>query len=66
MNRYDGLSYELGENEFTDLTHEEFVTTAARGADREGHEESGGDDVMVITTRAGDVHQGSRLANGMQ
>ncbi|TVU16476.1 hypothetical protein EJB05_40044, partial [Eragrostis curvula] len=58
MNRDGRLGYELGENEFTDLTAEEFAArytaAAAVPTDDVDHVE---DNVMVITTRAGDVHE---------
>ncbi|VAH37235.1 unnamed protein product [Triticum turgidum subsp. durum] len=51
------LGYELGENEFTDLTHEEFM---ARYTGGEFVNNEDGDFVgdTIITTLAGDVHEG--------
>ncbi|KAL5216311.1 hypothetical protein ABZP36_007712 [Zizania latifolia] len=49
-NRDGGLGYELGENEFTDLTSEEFVARYTGGLIA--------DDRAVITTQAGDVSEG--------
>ncbi|KAG2481145.1 hypothetical protein PVAP13_J325701 [Panicum virgatum] len=57
-NRDGRLTYTLGENKFTDLTHEEFLatyTSRARRPDPTTEEE------MVITTRAGHVREGASL-----
>ena len=59
-NRDGGLSYQLGENKFTDLTNEEFVARYTGGA---FSEVDVGDD-PIITTLAGDVSEGSRAENG--
>lgn len=53
------LGYELGENEFTDLTNEEFVARYTNGAAYR-HDEYNG---SVITTLAGDVTEG-RISAG--
>ncbi|TVU16456.1 hypothetical protein EJB05_40022 [Eragrostis curvula] len=63
-NREGKLSYTLGENQFTDLTSEEFLATYASRfelPDVADDDEDGGDD-MVITTRAGDVTEGGNAA----
>ncbi|KAL6654303.1 hypothetical protein ACP70R_007768 [Stipagrostis hirtigluma subsp. patula] len=62
-NRRGDLSYELGENQFTDLTAEEFrakYTMAPEQAlaAREAVEE------LIITTRAGPVGEGGRSSGG--
>ncbi|KAM3390778.1 hypothetical protein ACQJBY_012406 [Aegilops geniculata] len=55
-NRAGGLGYTLGENQFTDLTSEEFLARyTGRFAPPEMSRHDGG---MVITTRAGDVAEG--------
>ncbi|TVU16469.1 hypothetical protein EJB05_40037, partial [Eragrostis curvula] len=59
-NRDGRLGYELGENEFTDLTAEEF---AARYTEAAAHDHVEDNNAMVITTRAGDVHM--MAANGV-
>ena len=59
-NRDGRLTYTLGENKFTDLTHEEFLatyTSRARLPDPMTTEE----EEMVITTRAGHVREGASL-----
>uniref|UniRef100_A0ACD5UG28 Uncharacterized protein n=1 Tax=Avena sativa TaxID=4498 RepID=A0ACD5UG28_AVESA len=58
------LGYELGENEFTDLTNEEFVARYT-GAAVPREDANAMDDGMgtIITTLAGDVNEGSRDLN---
>uniref|UniRef100_A0ACD5UUY7 Uncharacterized protein n=1 Tax=Avena sativa TaxID=4498 RepID=A0ACD5UUY7_AVESA len=55
------LGYELGENEFTDLTNEEFMAryTGAAVPMEDGDAMAGGMGT-IITTVAGDVNEGSR------
>uniref|UniRef100_A0ACD5ZQ79 Uncharacterized protein n=1 Tax=Avena sativa TaxID=4498 RepID=A0ACD5ZQ79_AVESA len=55
----DRLGYELGENEFTDLTNEEFMARYAGGV--YGGPGVGGD---LITTLAGDVTEGMVSTDG--
>uniref|UniRef100_A0ACD5UGX9 Uncharacterized protein n=1 Tax=Avena sativa TaxID=4498 RepID=A0ACD5UGX9_AVESA len=57
------LGYELGENEFTDLTNEEFVARYT-GAAVPREDADAMDDGMgtIITTLAGDVSEGSRAS----
>jgi hypothetical protein len=63
-NRQGELSYTLGENQFTDLTSEEFLATYTGRfvlpPDMASHEED--DAETVITTRAGDVVEGHAMA----
>ncbi|SPT20580.1 unnamed protein product [Triticum aestivum] len=59
-NREDGLGYTLGENQFTDLTSEEFL---ARYTGRFAAPEMSHDEEMLITTRAGDVGEGQYPAH---
>uniref|UniRef100_A0ACD5UGV8 Uncharacterized protein n=1 Tax=Avena sativa TaxID=4498 RepID=A0ACD5UGV8_AVESA len=59
------LGYELGENEFTDLTNEEFSARYTGGAlvPKDDREDSGGAIVDgIITTLAGDVNEGHRMS----
>ncbi|XP_037470823.1 ervatamin-B-like [Triticum dicoccoides] len=50
------LGYELGENEFTDLTHEEFTARYTGGKFVMNDDDFV--DETIITTLAGDVHEG--------
>ncbi|KAK1686312.1 hypothetical protein QYE76_047160 [Lolium multiflorum] len=65
-NREGGLSYTLGENQFTDLTSEEFLATYTgrfvMPPDMSGDEEDDAD--TVITTHAGDVVEGHAVHGG--
>jgi C1A family cysteine protease len=65
-NRQGGLSYTLGENQFTDLTSEEFLATYTGRfvlpPDMTSNEEDDAD--AVITTRAGDVVEGHAMHGG--
>lgn len=57
-NRDGGLSYTLGENQFTDLTSEEFLAMYTGRFVVPGETGEVEDGEMVITTRAGDVAEG--------
>jgi hypothetical protein len=57
-NRDSRMTYRLGETPFTDLTHDEFM--AMYGGNRDGLSSSESEE-MVITTRAGPVHEGAAV-----
>ncbi|KAM3371196.1 hypothetical protein ACQJBY_018526 [Aegilops geniculata] len=59
-NEAGGLGYTLGENQFADLTSEEFL---ARYTGRFAPPEMSHDEEMLITTRAGDVAEGQYPAH---
>jgi C1A family cysteine protease len=60
-----GHGYELGENEFTDLTNEEFVARYTGAAVPEDDDVAayGGTGSDIITTLAGDVNEGHALSS---
>lgn len=50
-----GLTYELGEGPFTDLTNEEFMALYSGQISEDDHGEDGDEDEQIITTHAGPV-----------
>ncbi|CAL4978895.1 unnamed protein product [Urochloa decumbens] len=54
-NRDSRMSYQLGETPFTDLTHDEFMAMY----NGNGAKSSKSEEMVMITTRAGPVHEGS-------
>ncbi|KAJ1256934.1 hypothetical protein BS78_K259600 [Paspalum vaginatum] len=57
-NRDSRMTYRLGETPFTDLTHDEFMAIFSSNGDLPSSSES---KEMVITTRAGPVHEGTAV-----
>ncbi|CAL4978894.1 unnamed protein product [Urochloa decumbens] len=54
-NRDSRMSYQLGETPFTDLTHDEFMAMYSGNNAKSSESE----EMVMITTRAGPVHEGS-------
>ncbi|CAO2142689.1 unnamed protein product [Urochloa humidicola] len=58
-NQDDRMSYQLGETPFTDLTHDEFMAMYSSNNNNGADPSESSEEMAVITTRAGPVHEGS-------
>ncbi|CAO2145023.1 unnamed protein product, partial [Urochloa humidicola] len=58
-NQDDRMSYLLGETPFADLTHDEFMAMYSSNHNNGADPSESSEEMAVITTRAGPVHEGS-------